>query len=177
MSQTNSGMYDWITAFNHSDFRKRMIPMEMVSGWPCIRNMGKTLCVTLPFYSRQISGERIALFPLYCSVTVPLGNRSKLVDFTIYPYQTSWRDVDYSKPIGYFKHSALSDVKTNEEYQSLCRQLYDYYDAMIACVREHKPTFPQESQMQTLFTKLMEPAQYPQYLRINRKFYEYFCRY
>ena len=34
----------------------------------------------------------------------------------------------------------------------------------------------EEAQMIKLFSKLMEPGLYPQYLRMNKKFYSHFCR-
>lgn len=104
-----------------------------------------------------------------------MGNQNRLLDFTTYPHQKEWREVDYDKPSGYFKHKALEDVKTKREYQVLCRRLYSYYDQMIAAILEKKP-FEQEEEMIALFSKLMEPGHYEQYLRINKKFYSYFCQ-
>lgn len=167
--------YQYIYDFNHSDFRRKAIPQELVSGWPCIHKAGRTLCITIPYYTRLAAQERIALFPIYCAVTYPLGNHERLMDFTIYPNQKDWRDVDYTKPVGYFRHAALADVKTKGEYQALCRELYAYYDEMVASILAGKP-FENEEKMSVLFTKLMEPGQYPQYLRINKKFYSFFCR-
>ena len=175
MEKKQVSIYQLISDFNHSQFRKSVIPMGMVSGWPCIRKIGKTLCVTIPYYARSVQDSKVALSPLYCSVTVPVGNPDRIMDFTIYPHQRSWSDVDYSKPAGYFKHKALEDVGTKAEYQALCRQLYGYYDQMVAAIQARKP-FEGENEMIELFSKLMEPGHYPQYLRINKKFYSYFCR-
>lgn len=168
-------IYQLITEFNRSDLRKKMIPQELVSGWPCIRKIGKTLCITIPYYNRVVRADQVALYPLYCSVTLPVGNPDRLMDFTIYPNQRDWDDLDYTKPVGYFKHAALADVKTGDEYQTLCKQLYDYFDRMVAAILQKEP-FAAEEQMIKLFSKLMEPGHYPQYLRINKKFYSYFCQ-
>lgn len=168
-------VYQLISRFNHSDLRKKMIPQELVSGWPCIRRIGKTLCITIPYYNRAVQAGQVALYPLYCSVTLPVGNPDRLMDFTIYPNQRDWEDLDYTKPVGYFKHAALTDVKTSGEYQTLYRQLYDFYDQMVAAILKKEP-FVAEPQMIGLFSKLMEPGHYPQYLRINKKFYSYFCQ-
>ncbi len=168
-------IYNVIRTFNRSDFRRRSIPQELVSGWPALCRMGKTLCLTIPYYSRVHSNGRTILYPLYCSATIPVGNTDRLVDFTIYPYQKDWADVDYTKPAGYFKHAALKDVETKEDYRILCNQLYGYYDQMALAILEKKP-FNGEKEMTALFSKLMEPGHYTQYLRINKKFYSYFCR-
>ena len=175
MENQNFSTMQFLKDFNHSDFRKRNIPMELVLGWPCVQRMGKTLCMTIPYYARASAQNRIALFPLYCSVTVPLANPERIMDFTLYPHQKEWQDLDYTKPVGYFKHKALADVKTRGEYQALCEELYGLYDEMIANIRAKEP-FAKEEKMIELFTKLMEPGQFAQYQRINKRFYSYFCR-
>ena len=39
----------------------------------------------------------------------------------------------------------------------------------------HARPFQEEKEMIVLFSRLMEPGHYPQYLRINKKYYAYFC--
>lgn len=167
--------YRLVTDFNKSEMRNRMVPQEVVAGWPCIRQIGKTLCLTIPYYRRQVGRGKTALYPLYCSVTFPVKNPGRLLDFTIYPLQREWTNLDYSKPVGYFRHEALKDVTTREEYDGLCQKLYGYYDRMIEAVLEKRP-FEEEGEMRELFSELMEPGQYPAYLKINKKFYSWFCR-
>ena len=169
-------IYEIIKKFNRSDFRRKSIPAELVSGWPCLRRIGRTLCLTVPYFNRQYLKEekKVALFPLYCSVTFPLGNPDRIVDFTIYANSREWQDLDYSRPVGFFKHEALADVKTGEDYKRLCQELYHYYDAMAEAIMQKAP-FANEEEMIRLFTKLMEPGHFPQYLRINKRFYSYFC--
>ncbi len=163
-----------VSNFNKSELRKRIMPMGMASGWPCIHRMGKNLCITIPYFSRTIrEDKKIALNSIYCSVTLVVNNPNKLLDYTIYPYQRGWDDIDYDHPIGLFPHQALEGMKRNE-YQQLCHQLYDFYDRMVESILAGQP-FSEEKEMAELFTRLMEPAHYPQYLRINKKFYSYFC--
>lgn len=175
MNMDNFSTYKLISEFNHSDFRRKAIPQNLFSGWPCIHTVGKTLCMTIPYYSRSATCEKIALYPIYCSVTFPVTNPDRLMDFTVYPYQKTWSDIDFTKPVGYFKHPALNDVTTKTEYKELCMRLYGYFDKMVLAVMNKKP-FDEEQEMIELFSKLMEPGLYPQYLRLNKKFYTHFCR-
>ncbi len=164
-----------IDDFNHSDFRMKSIPQEMVPGWPCLEKIGKTICLTLPFFSRRMEDDgRVALFPIWCSVTVPIGNPDRILDFTIYPMSKKWSDTNYEKPVGYFKHEALKDV-TKTEYISMRDELYGYIDEMAKAVYNGVP-FKNAKAASELFKKLMEPGLYPYYLRINQKFYSFFCR-
>lgn len=175
MNTDHFSTFQLVSDFNRSEFRHKTIPQNLFSGWPCIHTIGKTLCMTIPYYARSATSERVALYPIYCSVTFPVANPDRLLDFTVYPHQRTWSDIDYKKPVGYFKHAALDDVATKSEYRELCMQLYGYFDKMVLAVMDKKP-FTEEPEMIKLFTKLMEPGQYPQYLRLNKKFYSHFCR-
>ena len=168
-------VYELLESFKKSSFRTTSIPMELRAGWPCVRLIGKTLCITLPYYKAERMNGKYKIYPLYSAVTFPVGNPDRIVDYTIFPYQKEWSGVDYTKGVGYFKHEALSDVKTKDEYEALCKELYKYYDEMIKAVSEKKP-FEHEAEMSKLFTKLMEPGQYPLYLKLNKKFYSSFCK-
>lgn len=168
-------VYELIRQLNRSDFRKKSIPQELVSGWPCIHRLGQVLCMTVPYFARRVTKEGTFLYPIYCSVTIPVRNPERVMDFTLYPLQSGWGDVDYNHPVGRFPHPALGEGITQEEYRQLCQQLYGYYDDMVEAV-EQKQGFQQEQAMGELFSRLMEPGQYQQYLRINQKFYSFFCR-
>ena len=39
----------------------------------------------------------------------------------------------------------------------------------------NQETFAEDAEMTALLSKLMEPGQYPNYLRLNKKFYSHFC--
>lgn len=163
-----------VSEFQKSDFYKQSIPVGMAAGWPCIRRLGKNLCITIPYYSRFMHEKKVLLNAIYCSVTFPIEHPQRLMDFTIYPHQRGWEDVDYEKPVGYFPHEALAGV-CRSEYKEMCHRLYAYYDKMLDAERNGKP-FQEEEEMALLFTKLMEPAHYPQYLRIQKKFYSSYCK-
>lgn len=168
-------VFELVHQINRSDFRRTSIPLEMVSGWPCIHRLGGTLCITVPYFTRNVEKTGTLLYPLYCSVTVPVRNPNRIMDFRIYPFQEAWKDVDYTKPVGTFPHPALGEGVQREQYQKMCKELYQYYDEMVSAV-EHQQVFQQQKMMADLFSRLMEPGQFPQYLRINRKFYSCFCR-
>ncbi len=165
---------DLISEFNKSELRHRIIPMEMASGWPCIHKLGETLCITIPYFLRTVTKERkVAIKSLYCSVTLPVANPKRLMDFTIYPYQRDWDDVNYTDAVGMFPHEALQGI-TKEEYKDMCESLYGCYDDLTEAVMSGAEYKGEE--MQKLFSVLMEPFHYPQYLKINKKFYSYFCK-
>lgn len=168
-------MKELISIFNHSELRRKLIPSDLASGWPCIRMIDGRLCVVIPYFHRRPGEKGFTLYPIYCSVTIMWKNPGRILDFTIYHTLSEWKDVDYSKPVGLFKHKALEDVKTRGEYLELCDKLYGYYDEMVQAVLHNRP-FRKEEEMAGLFSKLMEPSLYPYYERINKKFYSNFYR-
>lgn len=174
MKKEKISISDLVSEFNRSELRHSMVPMELASGWPSIHRMGKTLCITIPYFSRGVvEGGKIALKPISCSVTLPVRNPKVLMDFTIYTYRRDWDDIDFEKPAGFFPHEALAGVKRSE-YNAMCDQLFGYYDEMVDAVLNNRP-FDRQDEMSQLFKKLMEPCHYPQYLRINKKFYSNIC--
>ena len=111
---------------------------------------------------------------MYCSVTVPLGNPGRVVDFTVFQYQSDWLDVDYSRPAGFFRHEALASV-TRSQYNLMRKKLFSCYDNLIACMLAGCE-YQDGGTMAFLFTALMEPGHYEQYLKINKQFYMHFCK-
>lgn len=160
--------------FLDSDFRKFNIPMQMVAGWPSLVNYGKTLCLVIPFFSRKRVENKVEIYPIYCSVTVPIKNPTRIFDYTIYTNKANWAKIDYATPCGYFKHEALKDVKTKQEYEALKDEFYAYYDEMVAAIYDKK-AFENQEKLCKIFSMLMEPCLYPQYKMINNKFYSSLC--
>ena len=163
-----------ISAVNRGSFRNTSIPAELASGWPCVHYIGKTLCVTIPYFSRALSNDRVLLYPLYCSVTVPIKNPERIMDFTIYQYHPDWMGINYAHPCGFFRHEALKNVKRSQ-YKQMCSKLYMYYDIIIAQMLSGMEAIGNE-EMVSLFTQLMEPCHFEQYLKINTQFYSRYCK-
>ena len=165
-----------IREFNRSTLRNKLIPMELVSGWPCLVVIGGKNCLQIPYYRRVKQKDCYLLYPVFCSATILVANPERLLDFTIYANQKEWSSISYARPVGRFKHIALNDVHTQEEYNALRARLYDYYDEMLEAVSKNEE-FRNEDKMAELFTKLMEPSLYPFYRKINNKFYSNFVKY
>lgn len=174
-----SMVYEQAKKFDKGMFRKQSIPMECVQGWPAVRKLGNTICLMIPYYRRRIleqkGSARAELYPIYCSVTFPIGNPNHLYDFTIYRLQKDWKDVEFGKPIGCFDSAKITYAKDSEEYRKLCIELYKHYDGFIDAVKENVG-FDEEERMSTLISQLIEPELYPYYERMNKGFYSHFYK-
>lgn len=158
---------------NRGEFRKSSIPMELASGWPCIHRKGGCLCMTLPYFFRRPAEGAVAMYPLYCTVTVPVENPGRILDFTIFPLQREWTEADFKRPVGTFPHAALEGMKRTE-YNALCKELFKCYDALIASEKEGVP-FDRDEEMIWAMNQLMEPCHLAQYRKIDKRFFTRFC--
>lgn len=172
-TERNYNMDALLNQVNHGAFRRSVIPMELAAGWPCLRKAGDKLAVTVPYFSRRITGETVALYPICCALTVLLDNPNQICDYQVFSYQPDWAGVNFNQPCGYFKHEALKGVD-RQTYQKMCMQLYACYDNMAHCIQQGIP-FEKAEEMTKLFSVLMEPGLYPYYQKLNKNFYSKFC--
>jgi hypothetical protein len=169
----NMTMQGFINTINKSELRRCSIPMELSSGWPFVSIKKNTICVTIPYFATQRTKEKdYLLFPLSYLMTVTWSN-GKIVELLSLKYNKEYKAIDFSKPVGVFKHEAVKDMNA-EEYNAKKVDLYACYDKLIECITEKK-SFDDEEKMRTLFKVLMEPGLYPMYKFISPKFYETYC--
>lgn len=166
-------VFDIVKEFDSSEFRKNSIPMGYAQGWPAVRIYNGTMLLTVPYFRRQIEKERAALYPIYCSVTFPLSNPTHIMDYTVYPLQKDWYDVDYKNPAGYFEMKNNAVFENSADYRNQCAKLYGLYSQFCLSAQKKEP-FVNYAQMAELMQKLLEPALRPYYLRINSGFYKHF---
>lgn len=166
-------MQDFISKVNKSDTRRRLIPMEMGSGWPSLSIKNKQICVTIPYFRTQ-SGEdgKVFVFPLSYILTVTWPNAA-VVEFTSLRYKKEYNAIDFGKPAGTFKHEAVKDMN-KDEYRDMRKSLFELYDELIECITDKKDFLGEKEFSQTL-SVLMEPSLLPMYMHIAPKFFGSYC--
>lgn len=170
----NVTITDFLQRAYKSDARKLLIPMELSAGWPSISIKKQQLCITLPYFKVQPGkGGQIFLFPLSYVMTLTWPN-GVMIDFAELKYKKEYnKSIDFTKPVGIFKHEAVKNW-TREEYAAKRKELYSYYDELIAGISEKKD-FMHADEMRSLFRMLMEPSLYPMYRNIAGNFFESYC--
>lgn len=162
-----------IDKLNKSSARGFLVPMEMSSGWPSVSIKNGRVCITIPYF-KTAPGEsgQIFLFPLSYSVTLtwPEGN---IVSFLRHSFDKEYKGIDFSKPVGTFKHEAIKALD-KAAYILAKESCFAFYDELIECIIEQKD-FTHQDEMSVLLGQLMEPSLLPMYQKIAPQFFGAYC--
>jgi hypothetical protein len=172
-SKETMKLIDYVHKTNTAELRRRIIPMELSSGWPIISIRGGRTCVTIPYFRTQRGAEgKTYLYPLSYTITRTWPDGA-VIEFASLRYKKEFRGLEFGKPVGIFKHEAVKDM-TKEEYEGKREQLFAYYDELLQRI-EMGEEFTHGEEMQSLFQTLMEPSLYPMYVRLSKGFFTQYC--
>lgn len=163
---------DFIEMIRKSDTARSLIPMEFVSGLPIFSIRKGEVCVTIPYYFVKVQPQdKTLIYPLEYSITA-LWSNGLIVDYKNFNFVPAMKKLDFSKPIGTFRHDAIKSLN-KQQYMVLKNELFDCYDSYLTCIAEKKP-FEKQKRMKELLNLLMEPCQKPMYMILGRRFFEEF---
>jgi hypothetical protein len=172
-NQNNISIVNFLKSANASDTRRGLIPMELGAGWPAITIKNKQICVTVPYFLAQPGhGGQFLLFPISYLITLKWPN-AQIVEFASLKYQKAYKGLDFSKPVGIFKHETVMGL-SRDQYIAKRGELFALYDELIVGITE-KRGFERLGDMRDLFQTLMEPSLYPMYRNIAPNFFECYC--
>ena len=157
---------------NASAIRAEVLPLQMVAGWPFIHKKGGEICVSMPFYKKYEDGGRTYLYPLSAVLTMRVSD-GIVISYNNLLYDKEWKEVAFDTVCGEFKHKAISSLNYGQ-YQQAREKLFDLFDELLSSYLDSK-AFDKQTEMKQLFSVLMEPGEYPYYIRLAPKFFENFC--
>jgi hypothetical protein len=162
----------FIKKIRNSDVAKSLIPMQTTSGLPVISLRKGEICVTIPYYKVTLKpNDKTLVYPLSYSITA-LWPNGKIIDYKNFKYIPGMKHIDFSVPVGTFRHEAVK--KLNElEYGTLRSELLSCYDGFIHSIKENKQ-YENTARMKELINIIMEPYQKPMYLIVGSKFFKGF---
>lgn len=149
------------------------IPMGYSHGLPILQIKNGCLCVTFPYLKYQTTGEvdKTLVFPIKYAITLELPTE-KIVCFEDYEYKDVFKNIDFDKPVGFFRHEAIK-LYDKKQYNEFRRELMGEYDKVInSILRNTDYTFSDEKRMRELLQLLIEPSLLPMYRAIDSDFYE-----
>lgn len=149
------------------------MPMGYVEGLPILQIRNGNLCLLIPFLRYQITGEvdKTLVYPIRFAVTVllPEGKVMGYQDLKIHP---QFAKVDFTKPVGLFRHEAIKGF-TKSEYAKKREELLGMYDKVAnALLYGGEYTEEDEEAMRKLLQIMVEPSQLPIYKALDEDFYE-----
>lgn len=142
-------------------------------GKPVLQIKNGSLCLLYPFLKYKKTGivDKTEVYPVRYTVTAALPS-GKPVGFSNLEYDERFEDVDFDKPVGYFRHEAVRHL-TKTEYMELADELDGLYDKVIDMLLNGTPySEKDEERMAQLLKLLTEPEIKPFYERLDRDFYE-----
>ncbi|MCH5185011.1 MAG: hypothetical protein J1F64_02685 [Oscillospiraceae bacterium] len=148
------------------------IPMGYSQGLPVLMIKNDCLCVTFPYLKYKITGkvDKTLVFPLRYGITLEIPTE-KIVCFEDYEYREEFRNIDFDKPIGFFRHEALKGYD-KKQYNECRMKLMNEYDKAINAILGNTGYTPSdEKQMRELLQLLTEPSLLPMYKAIDSDFY------
>lgn len=148
------------------------IPMGYSSGFPILQIKNGSLCVTVPYLKYQTTGEvdKTLVFPIRYGISLELPTE-KIIGFEDYEYKSNFANIDFDKPVGYFRHDAVRKYNKTQ-YKELRRELMGEYDKVInALLGNASYGISDEKRMGELLQLLAEPSLLPFYRVIDSDFY------
>lgn len=148
------------------------IPIGYSSGFPILLIKNGSLCVTVPYLKYQTTGEvdKTLVYPIRYGITLELPTE-KVIGFEDYEYKSSFANIDFDKPVGYFRHDAVKQYNKTQ-YKELRRELMGEYDKVVnALLGNATYGIADENRMVQLLQLLAEPSLLPFYRVIDTDFY------
>ena len=121
----------FLNEFKNSKAVQAIVPMGYVPNLPIITSVNGELCMRVPMMKYKVTGvvDKTLVYPVkyVYTVTIPDGN---VINFENLAYNGAFVNVDFSKPVGTFRHEAVKDMN-KAEYGALRSSLFAEYDKMI----------------------------------------------
>lgn len=142
-------------------------------GLPVLTVRGGRLCLMVPYLKYKKTGKPDAtlVYPIMYTVTVTLPE-SAPVSFEDLRFESAFRLVDFTKPIGTFRHDAIKKY-SKDEYFAMKDELLELYGRtadMLLYGDEYSER--DDRRMRELLRLLTEPSLKPIYAVLDRDFFE-----
>lgn len=147
-------------------------PMGYRTVFPILQIKNGSLCITFPYLKYQTTGEvdKTLVFPIKFAITLELPTE-KIIGFEDFEYNANFGNIDFDKPIGYFRHEAVRKYD-RAEYDRLYHELMSGYDKVIhVLLKGGEYGVSDEKRMSELLQLLVEPFLLPTYQAIDGNFY------
>lgn len=149
------------------------VPMSYTPGLPALSVRNDNLCVEMPFLRYKITGQkdRTLVFPVRYVATY-LVPEMILVRFVDLAYEPGYEDVDFDRPIGFFRHEAIAGL-TRGEYDALRRRTLAGIDLLAgAMLGDAEMSEEEHERFRSDYSRLIEPSLIPFYYELTPDFSE-----
>lgn len=148
------------------------IPMGYTAGFPILQVRNGSLCVTFPYLRYKTTGvvDKTLVYPIRYMITMELPTE-KIVLFEDLEYNEKFRNIDFRKPVGYFRHEEIRQYN-KARYKALYDELMQEYDKVInSLIYCTDYSAEDEKRMKELLQLLVEPSLLAMYKALDNDFY------
>lgn len=143
------------------------------AGLPILQVRNDQLCMMVPFLRYKVTGkvDQTLVYPIRYTVTILLPECLP-VAFEDLSFNPGFQQVDFSKPVGLFRHEAVRDLN-REAYKKLREELISEYDRVVRTLLWDEPYAPaSEVRMSELLQRLLEPSLWSMYRALDGDFFQ-----
>lgn len=161
----------FVAALKKNSIAMAAIPMGYSAGLPILSIKKKKVCITVPFFKfAQVNEvDKSLIFPIRYTLTA-LWATGKIIELRDLAYHPRFENVDFSKPIGLFRHQSIQEFNAGQ-YRQKREELYSMYDKLIAFLQDDAEyTQQDESEFTTLLNIILEPSLVPIYRALGDEF-------
>lgn len=148
-----------------------LIPMGYSPGIPVLTSRQGELCVDIPFLRYRITGQkdRTLVFPVKFVATYVVPEMN-MVSFVNLAFTDMAKNVDFNKPVGFFRHEAIADL-TRQQYDELREHTLTCLDRLAYCLLNGGNDPENEENLANDMSLIVEPSLYPFYKSLSPKFF------
>lgn len=154
-----------------------VVPLGYVPNLPIVTTVNGILCFRVPLMKYKVDEEvdEALVYPVKYVFTVTIPECA-IINFENLTYNGKFVNVNFSKPIGTFRHEAVKDMN-KEEYAALRSKLFASYDKMIDfLVNNAEYTENDKETFVTLINQVLDPSLKPFYHALDKRFATRFLR-
>ena len=148
------------------------MPIGYSAGLPVLQIKNGGLCLLVPYLKYKVTGEvdKTLVFPIRYTVTVELPQGTP-VAFEDLSFNARFKKVDFSRPVGLFRHDSIKQY-SKQEYHALRDELLTMYDKVVdALLYSSEYAEADDIRMKELLHILPEPSLLPIYKALDSDFY------
>ena len=147
------------------------ITMGYVPGLPILCILNGNLCMKVPYLKYKVTGEvdKTFVYPTRFVVTISIPEQI-IVKIEDLAYDSSFSNVEFSNPVGFFRHDAIKDLD-KKAYTNMRKKLYAEYDRIVNHLTSNSAyAANDELRFKSLLNTIIEPSLHPFYQAIDSEF-------
>ncbi len=170
--KTNFSIEKFLNEFKNSKPVQAIVPLGYVPNLPIITSVKGELCACVPLMRYKVTGvvDKTLVYPVRYVFTVTIPE-CKVISFEDLAFDSAFVNVDFTKPVGTFRHEAVKNLN-KEEYAALRSRLFAEYDKMLDfLVNNAEYSDADKQSFKTLLNQVLEPSLKPFYHAIDKNFF------